>query len=246
MRLVRLSRAQVHQGPLILVNCTHPLRTEHGDLTAVDERYPNILVDRQAVRLLSACIRSVGGESGIVPVSGWRSYDEQQQIWDDSLAENGMEFTSRYVARPGCSEHQTGLAIDLGKAAKHIDFIRPDFPDDGVCGRFRKAAARYGFIQRYTADKDQITGIGCEPWHFRYVGAPHARLMTENGLCLEEYAAFLRSAPEHKVVEHGRISRVFFAPCAGEHTDLILPDQCCQVSGDNADGFIVTVWETEV
>ena len=81
------------------------------------------------------------------------------------------------MALPGCSEHQTGLAIDLGKAAGYIDFIRPAFPYDGVCGRFRRLAARYGFIERYQRGKEEVTGISAEPWHFRYVGAPHAQLM---------------------------------------------------------------------
>ena len=97
---------------------------------------------------------------------------EQQRIWDDSMAEHGETFTRQYVALPGCSEHQTGLAIDLGKAAGYIDFIRPAFPYDGVCGRFRRLAARYGFIERYQRGKEEVTGISAEPWHFRYVGRP--------------------------------------------------------------------------
>lgn len=130
-----------------------------------------------------------------MPVSGWRSQQEQQRIWDDSMAEHGETFTRQYVALPGCSEHQTGLAIDLGKAAGYIDFIRPAFPYDGVCGRFRRLAARYGFIERYQRGKEEVTGISAEPWHFRYVGAPHAQLMETNGLCLEEYRDFCGRVP---------------------------------------------------
>ena len=93
------------------------------------------------------------------------------------MAESGLAFTHKYVAYPGCSEHQTGLAIDLGKAAGHIDFIRPAFPYDGTCGAFRRAAAAYGFIERYQKGKESLTGIAREPWHFRYVGLPHAAIM---------------------------------------------------------------------
>lgn len=82
-------------------------------------------------------------------MSGWRSFGEQQSIWDDTLAKEGEAFTRQYVAFPGCSEHQTGLAMDLAKAAPSIDFIRPDFPDEGPCGTFRRLAAQYGLIQRY-------------------------------------------------------------------------------------------------
>ena len=243
MRTVRLSREQSFTGPLVLVNRQHPLKAAAGDgLTAVDGRHPDILLDRQAARLLAACIQKVRGETEIVPVSGWRSQEEQQRIWDDTLAESGPDFTRKYVAYPGCSEHQTGLAIDLGRAAGVIDFIRPAFPYDGICGAFRKAAAAYGFIQRYRREKESLTGIAEEPWHFRYVGAPHARLMGENGLCLEEYGDFLRQRPRSCPLPDGRLAQVFYVPCAGEETEIQLPDGCCQVSGDNAGGFIVTAW----
>ncbi|MFQ9411875.1 MAG: D-alanyl-D-alanine carboxypeptidase family protein [Evtepia gabavorous] len=61
---------------------------------------------------------AIGGWKEIVPVSGWRALEEQQAIWEDSLAENGLPFTQTYVAYPGHSEHQTGLAIDLGRRAR--------------------------------------------------------------------------------------------------------------------------------
>ena len=228
---------------LLLVNATHPLRGFAGpDPVCVDARWPQVKLERRAAALLNACIRAVGGEAVIVPVSGWRSQAEQQQIWDDTLSESGPDFTRKYVAYPGCSEHQTGLAIDLGRAAGHIDFIRPAFPYDGTCGAFRRAAASYGFIERYRRGKESLTGIAPEPWHFRYVGAPHARLMEENGLCLEEYTDFLRERPRSCPLPDGRLAQVFYVPCAGEETEIQLPDGCCQISGDNVGGFVVTAW----
>ena len=244
MRTVTLTRAQVYAGPLILVNAAHPI---HGgaepELAAPDMGHPDILMERRAARLLSACVQAVGGTGRIVPVSGWRSRAEQQQIWDDTLRTEGETFTRQYVALPGCSEHQTGLAMDLGRAADHIDFIRPDFPDTGVCGAFRRAAADYGFIQRYTREKEALTGIAEEPWHFRYVGAPHARLMAEHDLCLEEYVPFLREGPRTCRLAGGRRARVSWLPCPGERVEVELPEGCCQISGDNVGGFILTVWE---
>ena len=159
MRAARYSRRQMRSGPLVLVNRQHPLAEEPRQLlTAADERYPNILLERQAARLLAACIQAAGGAREIVPVSGWRSQAEQQAIWEDTLQRRGEAFTRQYVAVPGCSEHQTGLAIDLGRAAREIDFIRPDFPEEGACGRFRRLAPRYGFIQRYHREKESLTG----------------------------------------------------------------------------------------
>ena len=78
--------------------------------------------------MLTDLLRTLHAEDSIVPVSGYRTMEEQRQIFSDSLRENGEEFTYQYVAVPGCSEHQTGLAIDLGERREEIDFIRPDFP----------------------------------------------------------------------------------------------------------------------
>ena len=181
---------------LALVNPRHPLAEEgRPHLAAPDARFPRVLMERRAAARLRACIARVGGQGQIVPVSGFRSRAEQQAIWESTLAAEGEAFTRRYVALPGCSEHQTGLAIDLALAAEHIDFVRPHFPTQGVCGAFRRAAPRFGFILRYPPHKQAITSIAHEPWHFRYVGAPHALFMQERGLCLEEYLELVHAHP---------------------------------------------------
>lgn len=245
MRTITLNRPQTAQGPLILVNAAHPLADTPGpELLPPDERRPQILLERQAARLLDACVRAAGGWQAIVPVSGWRSLEEQRQIWADTWDREGEAFTRKYVALPRCSEHQTGLAIDLAQAAERIDFIRPHFPNDGACGQFRRLAADYGFIQRYRREKEAVTGIAEEPWHFRYVGAPHARLLEENGLCLEEYADFLRGGPKRCSLPNGRRVTVSYLPCPGEETELAAPENTClQISGSNDGAFIVTAWE---
>ena len=244
MRTLTLRREQTAQGPLILVNPSHPLRpAPPPELTAPDSRFPDIVLERRTAGLLTACIRAAGGTEDIVPVSGWRSRGEQQSIWDSAWANRGEDFTRRYVALPGCSEHQTGLAIDLGKRAERVDFLCPGFPDQGGCGAFRRLAARYGFILRYRKEKEAVTGIGAEPWHFRYVGVPHAALMEERGLCLEEYGGFLRTGPKRRVLSNGRRVEVFWLACPGESVEVELPEGCCQISGDNDGGFILTVWE---
>ena len=130
-----------------------------------------------------------------MPVSGWRSLEEQRDIFAASLREDGEEFTRKFVALPGCSEHQTGLAIDLALKKEKVDFICPDFPCEGICQRFRERAAAYGFIERYREEKKHLTGIAGEPWHFRYVGCPHAEIMEKLGMCLEEYREFIKRFP---------------------------------------------------
>ncbi|MFR8317288.1 MAG: M15 family metallopeptidase [Catenibacillus sp.] len=192
---------------LILVNRSHPLDFENGKTGG---GFPAVLVDvaafmpvmegekvlleqtaAHALQKLLAAVYEADRECGdgqtIAAVSGWRSQREQIEIYEDSLKENGEAFTRKYVAWPGCSEHQTGLAIDVGLKAEHMDFIRPEFPWEGIGRIFRRLAPKYGFVQRYTKEKEVLTGIAEEPWHFRYVGCPHAQIMTERGLCLEEY-----------------------------------------------------------
>ena len=232
----------VHSGNLILVNARHPLTEQRRPLLAPAIPGSGVLLESHAAAMLTGALGRIGALGDIVPVSGWRSRAEQQQIWDDSMAENGEDFTRKYVAIPGCSEHQTGLAIDLALRSDSIDFIRPDFPYDGVCGRFRAIADDYGFIERYPAGKEKITGIAAEPWHFRYVGRPHARLMRDMGLTLEEYVELLRGYPYP-----GRL-----LSAAGGGYDAFVgfsrsytPQEHrapCQVSGNNVDGYILTLW----
>ena len=175
---------------LILVNRRHAYSQDtEQDLIPVHEDYPNILLEREAAHALSLIMEQLDGWRLIVPVSGWRSLEEQLTIYEESLQENGPEFTAKFVAMPGHSEHQTGLAIDLGLRQPEIDFIRPAFPYEGICQRFRELAPAYGFIERYPADKEHITGIAHEPWHFRYVNMPHSEIMAFKGLTLEEYLA---------------------------------------------------------
>ena len=246
MRAARYSRRQMRSGPLVLVNRQHPLAEEPRQLlTAADERYPNILLERQAARLLAACIQAAGGAREIVPVSGWRSQAEQQAIWEDTLQRRGEAFTRQYVAVPGCSEHQTGLAIDLGENRPEIDFIRPAFPDTGVCGAFRRRAADYGFVLRYPAGKEAVTGIGHEPWHFRYVGWPHSRIMEDRGLVLEEYLDYLRGfSPEEplRCQAAGRAFEICYSPRPAGLEGRLPAGVPCQWSGDNAGGAVLTLW----
>lgn len=236
-------RGGIHNGLLILVNAEHPIQHMERPVLAPAVPGSDILLDTRAAAMLSGLISRISAAGEIVPVSGWRSEAEQREIWDGSMRESGEEFTRKYVALPGCSEHQTGLAIDLALRADNIDFIRPEFPYDGVCGRFRALAADYGFVERYQGGKEGVTGIAAEPWHFRYVGRTHARIMCEMGLCLEEYVEYLRAYPypERLLEVRGEVyeAEVGFA---GARDTLGLPDAPYQVSGNNVDGYIYTLW----
>ncbi|MGN0984448.1 MAG: hypothetical protein ACI4OI_06365, partial [Gemmiger sp.] len=86
-------------GSLVLVNRAHPLQSGFSlSLTPPDNSFPHIQMETQAARMLAACLRAVGGRGQIVPVSGWRGHKEQQTIWDDTLTQEGEDFTRAYVA----------------------------------------------------------------------------------------------------------------------------------------------------
>lgn len=245
-----LPKYSVHHGSLILVNSNHPVRAALPDnaLAPIGGVDGGILLERHAGTLLSSLMSEIHGWRSIVPVSGWRREAEQQDIWDSALKERGEAFVKKYVALPGCSEHQTGLAIDLGLKQENMDFIRPDFPYTGICQTFRESAARYGFIQRYPAGKEHITGIAHEPWHFRYVGTPHAAMITQMDVTLEEYHAFLKRFPYgHKPLPYEILGQSFEISYLPEDAMGVLPDSgngfSCMVSGDNMGGFVITMWK---
>lgn len=251
MKSIILNKEKIYTGNLVLVNALCPLHNSTvNSLTPADLRFPDILIQRDAANVLQLILDKISAQNAIIPVSGYRSAAEQRSIFDSSLKENGEEFTRKYVALPDHSEHQTGLAIDLGLNQADIDFIRPDFPYGGICGEFRKAAPNYGFIERYAKGKEEITGISHEPWHFRYVGYPHSKIIAENGFSLEEYTIFIKSFREHnRYIYHGKDStttEVYYVPAADEETEISMPDSSVhQISGNNIDGFIITVWRKQ-
>ena len=117
----------------------------------------------------------------------------------------------------------------------------------GICGAFRQKAADYGFIERYPKGREAITGIAHEPWHFRFVGYPHSKIMQNNDLTLEEYILFIKDYPydrkHFRICEKSKEIEVFYVKARPETTEVILSeDTCYQISGNNVDGFIVTIW----
>ena len=121
-----VTREQALAGTLALVNPAHPLQARPAPEALVPAMpdAPGVLLARQAAVMLAALLDGIRAAGRIVPVSGWRSHAEQQALYADSVRDNGLEFTQKYVALPGCSEHETGLAIDVGEAREVIDFIR--------------------------------------------------------------------------------------------------------------------------
>ena len=247
MNRIELSPENIHRGHLILVNEHYPLVfcCETRYVFAV-RQYPDILLEQRAAAMLAHAFHALGIGDQIVPVSGYRTQAEQEQLYARSLTENGETFTRQYVALPGCSEHQTGLAVDLAQNRELIDPICPAFPYSGVCDRFRRAAPRYGFIERYPMDREGITGISHEPWHFRYIGYPHSQIVFDQGCTLEEYTAYCKAFPydgPHLFrTLQGQTFEIFYVSCPDAPRVRLPLSALYQVSGNNVDGFVVTMW----
>lgn len=113
-------------------------------------------------------------------LSGFRSYSRQNTIYNNYVRQDGQALADTYSARPGHSEHQTGLAFDVGQ----IEDYYGETPEGQWLA---KNAHTFGFIIRYQKDKTHITGYKYEPWHIRYVGVEHATNIYNQGITLEEY-----------------------------------------------------------
>ncbi len=112
--------------------------------------------------------------------SGYRSYQEQEELYNGYASERGTEAADEVSSRPGHSEHQTGLAFDVNDTSF-------SFENSPEADWLNAHCAEYGFIIRFPEGKDKYTGYTYEPWHIRYLGTKLAKEVTESGLCLEEY-----------------------------------------------------------
>ncbi len=116
-------------------------------------------------------------------ISAYRSYDYQKGLYDNYVKKDGIEKADTYSARPGYSEHQTGLVVD-------IDNAKTDYNNFETTEEFKwmqENAHNYGFILRYPKDKENITGYEYESWHYRYVGKEIATFIINNNLTFDEY-----------------------------------------------------------
>jgi D-alanyl-D-alanine carboxypeptidase len=157
--------------------------------------YPDVAyVNRQPMRpevaeALVAMFNAGKAEAGLdfSVQSAYRAFDSQTRVYDDDVASHGQAYADTDTARPGHSEHQTGLAVDISAvpAKCSLDACFAQTPQ----GEWLAANAwRFGFLLRYPADKVTVTGFAFEPWHYRYIGVPLATRLRETGVTtLEEF-----------------------------------------------------------
>ncbi|WP_372869039.1 M15 family metallopeptidase [Planomicrobium okeanokoites] len=119
--------------------------------------------------------------------STFRDFARQKELYEGYVAKDGQEKADRYSARPGFSEHQTGLAFDIGESGAEQHWAAASFGDTEAGKWVADNAHRFGFILRYPEGKEQLTGYMHESWHFRYVGKEAAKEIYDADITLEEY-----------------------------------------------------------
>ena len=188
----RLSNTHEIQVPeewnLIVVNRWNELPEDYSvELTELSNGQK---VDSRIYPYLQEMFDAARAE-GIYPIvrEGYRTAEEQQEILDDKIqsyiiqgySQVKAERTAKeWVALPGTSEHQLGIAVD-------INADKSKCSNEDVYGWLAENAYKYGFVLRYPPGKQKITGTSYEPWHYRYVGEEAAKEIYERGICLEEY-----------------------------------------------------------
>lgn len=178
---------------LLLANAENPLPQDWSIQT--EEVQNGYEMDKRAAPAMREMIQAAK-EDGVelMLCSAYRSVEKQQQLFDRSQQaymaqgmseEKAYAKTATETAIPGTSEHQTGLAADI--VTPTYQMLDAGFADTPAGQWLSEHAAEYGFVLRYPQDKQEVTGIIYESWHYRFVGKTHAKLMKESGLCLEEY-----------------------------------------------------------
>jgi len=163
--------------------------------------------------------------------SGYRNYEEQKQLYEDA-------WDKSYVQPANHSEHHTGLAADIYALGLNTS----EMTDSREAAWLAENAWRYGLILRYAQDKCATTQIAYEPWHFRYVGNPHAFYMRQHNMCLEEYLSFLSESGGYRMEFEGMSFLILYEK--PENGLINIPDgKEYTVSGDNTGGYVITICE---
>ncbi len=172
---------------ILLVNKQNPLPDGYAPTYTGSNGQSTTLqgeADAAAQNFLAAC--NAQGHNMYI-LSGYRSYNVQQNLFASYAASYGEARANTFSARAGQSEHQTGLAFDVGDANHSSYNLQTSMENLASIQWMMANCAEYGFILRFPKDKVDITGYQYEPWHYRYVGVAAAREIMHSGLCLEEF-----------------------------------------------------------
>ncbi|MDN9011610.1 VanY-A/VanY-F/VanY-M family D-Ala-D-Ala carboxypeptidase [Brevibacillus laterosporus] len=238
-----ITKEQIYQGNLLLINSKYPVQQKsiksdvinlftHKELTKGYGLLDNeIKLSEEIAEKFSEMIAAAeeDGVSNFLISSGYRDIDEQNRLYEEMGAD--------YALPAGHSEHNLGLALDVGSTQMKME----EAPE----GEWIEGNSwRYGFILRYPLDKTDVTGIQYEPWHIRYAGLPHSAIMQEMNLALEEYLDYLKEEKSISVSVAGKKYTISYYPIPQNETiEVEVPaNEQYEISGNNIDGVIVTTF----
>lgn len=245
----------IYKGQLVLVNNKINWKFNNEDdfmsvydykTSAYKVKDKNVQLDKFVIEHLNNMMDDFKAEkniSDVIVVSGYRSYEYQQNLYNQRVAKDGKAEASKWVANAGGSEHHTGYALDF--SIYNDDGTSQDYTGEGQYSWLNENCYKYGFIVRYTPEKSSITGVSYEPWHFRYVGIPHSKIMVEKNLCYEEYIDYLKDYEFNK--QHLKVStgnknyEIYYIKAEADITQVPVPkNNTYTISGNNVDGFIIS------
>lgn len=174
---------------LILINKYYKLSEDFiPNLVNVEKGYAtyNAQMDEEAYTYFKQMVDAAASANiKLYSVSAYRTYETQNSYYTSYAKRDGKEAADKFSARPGYSEHQTGLATDINTASSNAHF-----EDTKEYAWLAENAHLYGFILRYPKGKEYLTGYKYEPWHYRYVGKEVASIIHKIGITFEEYYAY--------------------------------------------------------
>lgn len=171
-----------------LINKNNPLDKDYipKDMILINHKYAqdDKYMVRDAVKSFENMVKdALLCNHKIIAISTYRSYEYQEKLYNYYVKTRGKKYASTCSAKPGYSEHQTGLAVDV--EGSNGDYNK--FDQSKEFEWMKDNCFKYGFILRYPKGKEKITGYKYEPWHYRYVGYYLAKHLYDNNLVLEEY-----------------------------------------------------------
>ena len=182
--------ADVSKGNLILVNKYHELKEDYtpNEVTSISLKYA--YPDNKLAKDVLEAYQNMWNkakEDGItlIATSAYRTYQSQEKVYN-SFLKNGEEYADSYAARPGFSEHQTGLSVDIFGYGT----TKKTFEDSPSYSWLQENAHKFGFILRYPKNKEYLTGYNYEAWHYRYIGVKDATKLKNENITFDEYYAY--------------------------------------------------------
>lgn len=173
-----------------IVNRNHPISSGYvpDELVVPDVPMNNTqMIRKEAAKPMEELFQAASSAGyPLCFISGYRSYETQTSLYYTYLAQYGEAYTNRIDSHPGASEHQLGLAADFG-TADHICDLGSCFGETGASQWLQQNAWKYGWIERYPAGKESVTGIMYSPWNYRYVGKKEAEKIHASNMTMEEY-----------------------------------------------------------